>query len=115
MFWVWLTMYLRRAVMRTLVTDLTSDDILQEDILGVCGGRHLQLEPPAIVVAAQGPEVGLLQISRNNVIFRRSMLCDHLSTTHMDSLNPLELHHLLVRIWQTETRRGYNASGNPRL
>ena len=54
-------------------TDLTSDDILQEDILGVCGGRHLQLEPPAIVVAAQGPEVGLLQISRNNVIFRRSI------------------------------------------
>ena len=87
MFWVWLTMYLRMAVMRTLVTEL-ADGIL-DNILGVCGGRHLQLEPPAVVVAAQGPEVGLLQISRNNVIFRRSMLCDHLSTTHMDSLNPL--------------------------
>ena len=53
-------------------TGLTSDDILQEDILGVCGGRHLQLEPPAVVVAAQGPEVGLLQININDVILKKS-------------------------------------------
>ena len=53
--------------MRTQITDLTSDNILQ-DILGVCGGGHLQLEPPAVVVAAQGPEVGLLQTNINYVI-----------------------------------------------
>ena len=51
-------------------TDLTSDDIL-DNILGVCGGRHLQLEPPAIVVAAQGPEVGLLQTNINDVILKK--------------------------------------------
>ena len=50
-------------------TDLTDDDILNIDnVLGVCGGGHLQLEPPAVVVAAQRPEVGLLQTNINHVI-----------------------------------------------
>merc|ERR1719297_202157 len=68
----------RCAVSRTVHGSAAAEVALgvAHDVLGVCGGRHLQLEPPAIVVAAQGPEVGL-----------------------MDSLNPLELHHLLVRIW----------------
>ena len=48
--------------MKTLNTEVT------DNVLGVCGGGHLQLEPPAVVVAAQGPEVGLLQTNIDHVI-----------------------------------------------
>merc|ERR1719312_653940 len=57
-----------------------SEDVLgvADDVLGVSIPRHLQLQTAAIVIGAQGPEMCL-----------------------MHSLDPLQLHHLLIRVRET--------------
>ena len=76
-----------------------AEDVLgvTDDVLGISIARHLQLQAAAIVIGAQRPEMRLLGTNnRLKINFLSS------ANSYMHSLDPLQLHHLLIRVRETE-------------